>query len=296
MHTLGKVCTGLLVVLTIAAIALTARALEVRNSWLKEVETADNGRTSLTETTRRQAGRLKEKRRELEEVTTSLNNTLLTWGRGWDGVETRLTSAADGTIRASLGENQGVTARGPDGAPATVYAFRPTAEGGWVYVGEFQPTRIRENEALFQATWRLRDGETEAWQPGRWRFRESIPAAQKTRFLELYNDLTRAEHQLADERKHLQTQNEIIRKAEVNLKLRMQELVGRQDDPEDKGLAGQLLSQAETRNNVLREVDALRHEREAVLRQIGQLTAQNRQLLQQLAGTEAAVAADASGP
>lgn len=292
MHTLGKVFTWLTVVLAIGAIVLSVRLLDVRNSWTQQVETVENDHTSLKEENQQLADDIAEQSRQLRTLRAELHRTTLLWGRFWNA-PARPLAPGQGTLQAEVGTNQGLSPQNQD-APVTLHAFRPTQAGGYVYVGEFETTTVRENESALQATWRLRPGEAQNWRAGTWRFREAIPPDYQTRFLNLRTELNVADELFAAKQNYLRAQDDLIQTAGEHLRIRRQELLGDQNDPEDKGLNGEVAAEEEARNQALAEVDQLRHQRENALNRIEDLIATNRQLARSLPGPEPAVAVSAS--
>lgn len=284
MHTLGKVFTWLTVALAIGAIVLSLRLLDVRNSWTQQVETVDNDHTSLKEENQQLAADIAEQRRRLRNLRSELHRTVLIWGRFWNA-EARPLDAGEGRLRAAVGTNQGLRPPGEE-TVTTLHAFRPTADGNYVYVGEFEATTVRENESRLDATWRIRPGEAQNWQGGTWRFREAIPPGYQTRFVDLRTELTVADELFAAKQDYLQAQEELIRSANEHLQYRRQELIGDPNDPEDKGLNGEISDEEDARNQALAEVDQLRHNREDALQRIDELIGANRRLAERLPGSE----------
>lgn len=285
MHTLGKVFTWLTVVLAIGAIVLSLRLLDVRNSWTKQA-------SELKQANEANAQNIAEQGRRLRNLRAELHRTTLIWGRFWNGQAGVLDRNA-GTLQVRVGTNQGVGV--PDrGEPPTLHAFRPTQDGGVMYVGEFRVATLRENESALQPIWRVRAGETQTWQPGTWRFREAIPPDHQTRFLNLRTELTVADELFAAKQDYLRAQEDLIRSANEHLRYRRQELIGDPNDPKNKGLNGEVAAEEEARNKALADVDDLRRIRENALQRIKELIATNKELADRLPGPKPAVAVNAS--
>jgi len=284
MNIWGKVFVWLVVPAALAAMVLTTQMLGVRNSWWKQV-------LAQEERIKQNEELLKQKRMELAAARAAYDRTMLGWDRYWTDVNAQPAGDGQGGLVLSLGAADLVT-RDADGNEAVplVYAFQPTAEGGYKYVGEFKAAQLDRGQ--FLPNWRFRPGDDADWRAGaNWRVRTMIPAAERTRFSDLEVRFAIADEALSARQADVQRQEGLARLAAEHLALRVgeiegfEELQGKEAElPLEviQGTLATLLAEEEIRNQLLAEVDRLRHELHETTKKFSDITRQNEQLAQSL--------------
>ncbi len=293
MHWLGKVFAWLNVIGFAAAVVLTGRMMQVRNSWARKVaEVRAEAEKGEPEVHRR--------RKQLVKLTDELQMTLLGWNRHWDNVMVVKGQAAPGALVVQVGSNQGLANQ------QTVYVFQPGAQAGAVeYVGAFRVTQLEENRAALMPTWRLVQGEDLAWRYGQgWRIRESIPPSARQMFSDLDVNFVLATERNQALQSDKKLQEELKQQAEAQLAQRMGELLGGANLPGDiakdlpqhlmVGLVNAIQSAEDARNEALVRVDRLRREIKRTVERYEKLRSENLSLAAQLAGSATPTAAISS--
>ena len=318
MHILGKTLTWIIVPLALFATALTARMLQVRNSWTKQMFDDQNG---LIQKYEDEAKTIKDKSKQLRELRGTIARETRGWGQYWNNVE--VNGAGGAAIAITIGSDDGLRDQ------QVIYGFKQNAEGKtYTYVGPFQVTILNADNATVTATWRFRPAEDanrngtidpgedinqngqldpaeSAQWTGTWRFREMIPSAPIARFTGLEVRLTWADETLADKRRDLTKQTTLIAGSKLNLDIRKKELLsdpllqekykeGQLDAEFIDGLIETISQEEEARNDVLEDVDQLRRKVKEAYEKYGRLSAANRKLLQSLPGADVLPAADAT--
>jgi hypothetical protein len=284
MHFLGKILLFFVMIGAAAATALTAKLLQVRNSWTKQVAAA-------TEINAKQAKELQEKERAVLVAREELQRDLVTWDKGWDLVTVAATP--DG-IQLQVGSDQGLKARGVDNAtgdPPTVHAFEIAADGTSKYHGGFQVRSVQQNSAEAVPVSRLLPGESDSWNlNAKWRFRQFVEPATIARTVELDRAMRQGQADLAVQQSNLdKLKNEQLAAAGEALATRNADLVGDGNaTPPKVGLLRRIEFEDERRNAVVREVDALRRMVKGAFARLQELKAENDRLAGALPGAGAA--------
>ncbi len=295
MHTLGKVLTWFVVIFAAVAFVLTGRMLDVRNTWAKKLNDVKTQNEQL-------AKDLEEKSAHLAGLRQELANTMLGWEmpigpNGNLAFNIPMAPAGDGTITSNnFGSNDGL------GVPVTpeqpvVYLFNENpADGTSKYLGQFQVTTLRENQAQFKPTWRLRGDEATTWPANaNYRVRTMIPAETVARFNDAYTDLTHGDELLADKQKHLKIQTELVDVSNKHLKHRQEELLGYETPPPGAdqlpaewtvGLVAAMAEEEESRNEELAKLDQLRRDVKAAYELLAKLIRENTDLVRTLPGPD----------
>lgn len=288
MHRLGVVFIVLIVVGSLAAVALSAKLLSVRNSWAKSV-------ADLRAKNEQNAQEIAEKQRRLQQMRGELARTMLGWDKYWTDVDIGLANLDEGIVQSgNLGRNHGLGVPERPEQPV-VFLFRPTPESQFVFAGPFQAIEIRENQAAFQATWRVRSGEPQSWSSGSWRVRSLVPSSRVDRFMELQGKLTLADELLAQKERNVSLQDQLIATAQRDLIFRTEELIGGGEQPGEAGLLSAIEAEERERNAALAEVDRLRRELNTAVARRKSLIQQNLKLANQLPGAKSQVATKLTG-
>lgn len=277
MHITGKILAWLAVIGCGAAVALTAKALDIRSQWMdvaqkREAEFLANEK------------QLQTREAEVRELRLELGRVNLGWNRYWNGVRTAVLDQDQGSLTVEgLGTNRGLAER------QIVYAFAPNGDGTFTYVGDFKVTTAREDRAALEPNWRVRPGVAQSWRTGDWRIRSLIPAQHQVRFTNLEVELLIADELLTAQRDNVARQQQLTQVAEQHVQLRVGEINGLPDlegktlPPEiSKGLLTVLADEEDTRNGVLLQVDDLLRKLRETNEGIDRLRALNAQLVASL--------------
>src|SRR5215472_7374908 len=131
MHISGKIAAWLAAVLIAVGVYFAAKALAVRDEWMKlaqknEAEIKKNDET------------IAERTRKFEDDRAKLARTMHGWDRYW--VDVPGTINQQGDLSLQLGTDRGLQ---PD---QVVYIFVPNQDGTSLYVGDFKVTRAAANQ------------------------------------------------------------------------------------------------------------------------------------------------------
>ncbi|MEX2287205.1 MAG: hypothetical protein WD648_08960 [Planctomycetaceae bacterium] len=281
MNVFGKILVWLLIPAAIAGIVLSARVIEERNKWTKQVAALQSANESL-------AASLESKRKELNDLQSEFNLVVLSWDRYWNDIPTSLSPATPNSVIArELGKNLGLD-KAPNAEAPLLNAFQPVGDGTYRYVGPFRAGAIQDVQTELTATWRPRPGETDTWRAvdSRWRWRGLIPSPNTERFIDRQNALIYADQTLSEREKHLAIQTKLYEAAQSRLKGRLQELGVDEGQPATAGLAGAIAAEEQARNAEWLELDRLRHALSNEIKRRDVLTAENNMLRKGLPGAD----------
>lgn len=289
MHWSGKVFAFLTLAAALGGAVLTARLIEVRNSWARKADTSLKTIADLEP-------KLATAKAEADRVQGEINRAADLWGRTWSDVGTQVADPAQGNLAIEIGTNNGVN------QGMWLYAFEPTADGS-IYRGEFAASTVRENQALVTPTFRVRQNEIQQWQPGRWRWRSQLPAGYTAQERLQQRQLIALDERLADLQMTLQTHDKVLAEAQQQLARREAELLGGEQLSQDpnvaqefrEGLLAAIAVVEEERNATLLEVDSLRHELREQQRLLDGLQQENQALVGQLPQPATAVTSRPEG-
>ena len=292
MHILGKILTWMILVTAIPAVVLTARLLDIQNSWTQKVE-------NLREKNAEKSNELIAEQKKLE----ALKNEVLRSSMGSDafyvGMQVNV-DRATGALSANIGSNAGIAphqAKDDQGNDVTynpvLHAFQPVAnvQEQWNYVGSFQVNTLRENALTMTPTWKLRPGETDSWSPGQdWYFRADIPLASKSAIDELRLSLESAGRAQRANQLRLTQQQAQLDDATDKLNYRRGQLLGFPDPPAEaaleveyrRGLVPAIEEVEEQRNAAFAEVDRLRRQIKLANDRLTKLNGDNKQMIKSL--------------
>lgn len=280
MHISGRILAWMVVLCGIGSLILASKAAQVRWKWMERAQKLEQELASNEKL-------LAEKQAKRDAIRSELRRVMIPWDRYWGRVPAAVADANSGQITLNLGSSQGLSDK------QVVYAFAPQPDGSYFFVGNFQVSTLRDDRAALDPDWRVRPGEPATWQSGDWRIRTRVPAGFLTRFTELEVSLLVADTQLKSNLTELERQQQLVTLAENHLKLRQgeingfDELQGKQLPSEMiKGLLTSLTEEEEERNEVLIQVDQLRHRLKQTNEQISQLRKMNASLVQTLPDVE----------
>jgi len=262
MHTFGKVCVLLLVLLAFVAVRYTSKLYVTRAADVKQ-------KINLEEKMARNAKELDDLRNKVRTTKRELTHEKLSWAPYWNDVDVEVRN--DNSVLVNIGAQQGLEAGTTDNAAAKqflIHCFQSTADGGTEYIGEFRVSDLEDNRALLVPNWDPFEGETDSWNDGqKWRIRALVPSQHVVRFNGLELQTTSYLELLASKLAHLDDQNKLLAIAEERLQRRIDEIDGPQGDVPDAdqrpredvvGLLTTLTELEEERNAILAKSDERR--------------------------------------
>lgn len=285
MHVLGKVGVWLVVLAAAGSSILTAKLIQVRNSWTKKAYALHTGYQTLQPklvVLAEEVTRLEAEKFRAQEL----------WGNYWKDVPTQVQRAAEGVLAVGIGTNHGIREK------QVLYGFEILPNGSPVYRGDFTVVTARDVQAQMQPNWRVRPDDVQTWQPNaNWRWRNMIPSGYQPIYDQQILAIAKSDDTLTDRKKKLATENNLEMQALAQLALRDAELVGGDQLTKDpavdvefrEGLVAAVEQTEETRNQVLRKVDELRRRLRAVQHDVDRLKVDNVELTRKLPQPETAV-------
>jgi len=259
MHILGKVLLWLCVILLIpASLVLTTMTLDVRHRWLQDVadrqQRVEQGIQQIADVQRR-VRTLEEKRQVL----------VSSWGDVWNAPNSGPQAGTPGAVELQVGASSGLPQRGPEyQVDPAVYVFAETADGSQ-YLGAFLIADIRPTQAIARLVRAPYPQEIESWPRGTYHVRNNLPANWLTTAATLQGQQDTADAMLVDQQLVLSTRKEMVKVSQATLDQRLAELNGNpQASPEAEdevkdGLVESLRKFENARNQLLVDVDGLRH-------------------------------------
>lgn len=275
MHTLGKVCTWLLVPLVIAGVLLAGQAINVRNSWTEQAD-------SLQKENADRAQRIAEKEEQLSELRDQRSLLERSWGRFWTSDNVAITDPQQGIISTGIGLRNGLMLPGQQETP-TVYGFYTPDNGPGRYIGAFKVIDPRDDSSSMQLSKLPRPDDIASWPQGKWRFWRFIPTEYSNRHDHLWNILIDTEEHLnhvEDVKRQTTAQFE---RAREQIAERNSELDGGPEIPMGvNSLVESLAAEEQARDEQLFAVNRLRHQIFGAQEKLQDLIEQSRRLMQQL--------------
>jgi len=277
MHISGKIFAFLTLLLGLGALALGAKATQIRSRWLETVEKRE-------EELRKTRQLVSENTEKLNQLTAELRRTLLPWDRYWS-VKAAVQNPATGEVQAAMGSSRGVKEN------MALHGFVKQADGSFLYCGQFKVRRVNEAVALMEPDWRYRPEEGQKWQGADWRFWTLIPVGHLPRFVQLEDQFVRADQLVQERTNELDRQKKLLETASAQLALRVGEINGFDDlkgrtlPPEMiDGFLSTLVAEEEQRNTLVVEVDRLRRELLETNERIDSTVSDNSRLEKALSG------------
>lgn len=289
MHNLGKVLAFLVIVAAAGSTVLTAKLIQVRNSWTLKTQTFQSSYARMSEDAAKS-------RAEFAELRDTIETALREWGLAWT-VATQIANPAEGRLQINAGTNAGLAEQ------QVIHGFQLLADGSSIYRGPFVVATAQADRSIVVPNWRLRADDIQgsatvpAWQGGEWRWRSVVPSAYSDRFDSQLLAFTKADETLAERQQTLALQQRLLADAQRQVEYRTAELMGGTQLPQDdalspefrEGLVAPLKATENERNGVLVAIaklrEAVRQERDAV----EQLQAENLELARQLPAPQAAL-------
>lgn len=278
MHVSGKVLVWLTALAWVGALALTAKATQIRTRWMeatqkKEAEFAKNEQD------------LVQRREKLKSLTSELRRTMIPWERYWQTVPAGVGNPATGEVTANFGTTVGVKDKD------VLYGFARRPDGSYFYAGNFEVVRANDANSSMTPIWRIRPEEANQWPRGDWRFRSKIPAQFHSLFTSLESELLLADTLLKARTTELTRQETLLASAQEHLQLRLGEINGFQnldgkELPREMivGYLTALSEEEETRNKLEIEVARLRRDLKATNERIVEVVGRNALMSQSLSG------------
>jgi hypothetical protein len=276
MHNLGKVLAFLVVAVAIGALLLTAKLVQVRNSW-----------TVKTAAAKAKFADLQPKVDALEAKIDSLRNEIFRsrelWGTAYFPVETSIDDAG-GNLTTNLGTDRQIR------TGMLLHGFEVAADGTSVYRGSFLVGDVQNNGSKLKPNFRLSADDVKKWVPGNWRWRNAVPPGYQETFDRQLLSILKDEETMTARGLDLKGQKELLAKAENGLKQREAELVGGEGlakaqsvEPEFRdGLVSAVQETEEERNKILLTVDELRRAVRNIEADIERLQSENTALVGRL--------------
>lgn len=279
MHGLGKFLAAVTFLLTCGAIFLTPKVLQVRNEWLKNVQTK---RAAYEES----IPKVDEAKNELLAKRSELELLVQLWSP-MVGANVAITpNGQDGIILNGLGPASGIRQN------QVIHVFSPAADGTANYIGPFKVNLVQPGRSGAVAAWPLRQFERQNWNRvfifgNQCRVYGSVPTHAPETLLR-YSQLLLSKDELLGAKTALRD----IRSREVDianehLTFRTNELHGDPSLEADRGvlpdhvidgLVKAMEDLDETRNTTALEVDELRHRLKKLYDEVQELQDRNRQL------------------
>lgn len=281
MHKLGIVLAFLVVIASGIAGVLTAKLVQVRNSWTAKV-------VASKANYQKSAQKIEELEARIDSLKSELFRSRELWGGFWPSVQTTKTNPTDGSLQIMIGTDQGVRDK------ELLHGFEIAQDGSAIYRGSFSVVGIQNNAANLKPNFRATPDDVEKWQPGNWRWRNLIPSGYLETFDRQLLTILKHEEVLRARTIALNTQKDLLAKANDSLKQREAELVGgdllgkpANVGPEYReGLVATIEKEEEARNQVLQQIDELRRKVLKTQAEIELLKTENVELVNRLPASE----------
>lgn len=295
MHTSGKVLVFLVLIAGAASTVLTSKLIQVRNSWTVKAQRFDEQYAQT-------ASDLEKQTKDFLTLRNEIESALREWG-ATTAVNTQIADQTTGRMQIDAGTNFGLKDQ------ALIHGFQLLPDGTSIYRGPFTVTSAQADQAVVVPAWRLRRGEVQGtaeapgWQGGTWRWRSVVPSGYSTRVDDQRIAFLKSEQTLDDRNHSLAIQQRLVADAQRQLQLRVAELVGGPELPQDpalapedrEGLLSPLKATEEERNKLLLEIAALREAVRAERNAVQRLQSENQVIAGQLPQPAAVISGRDSG-
>lgn len=285
MNFYGKLLMGFLVVSLLAATYFTTGVLKARSTWLTKIEATSK---KIDES----QDKLKSAKKQFSDARNLVHAENLRWGKAYTAPNSGSAPAEDGSIELGAGSNVGIGRGQPDPAKLPImYVFGTDAQGKSVYVGDFLLTEVRQDSAGGKLTRPPFTGEVKSWPRGEYRVRESVPHDNLSTIDSLRTLILLAEQSVEHEKAALANQDQHLIDSQAALDQRMNELNGKAEAPAEAGedikdgLVQTMRREESARNELVKQVDALRRELSDVYLQLTTTLSDNQSNFQKLGGS-----------
>jgi hypothetical protein len=282
MNVWGKVLAFLVILAAAGSTFLTAKLVQVRNSWTKKSQSfvADFQTTDKS---------LKDLQSQFVKLRNTIETAVRDWGYTW-AADTQFASQQEGRLQIVAGTGQGIAEK------MTLHGFELQPDGSSIYRGPFIVATAQADRSMVVPTWRVRPVDVATWKPGQWRWRSGAPTAYADRFDDQLVAFAKGDETFGDRRAAVAIQDRLIAESDRQLKLRVAELVGGQELPQDEALSAEfreglvkpIEDTEDRRNAVLLEIADLRQQVRSAKAAVEKLQAENLQLVQRLPQPQAA--------
>lgn len=255
MNIYGKVALwSIVILLGPAAIVLTTMSLDIRSKWQAEVAKRQESLVAST-------AELAEAHVRVNELEGELHRQTYAWGEVWDAPNSEPLSGTE--IQIGVGRSRGLGRNARDGQAPRVFIFSETGDAS-AYLGEFELAQIDTDRAVGQTIRPAYPGEVQAWAPGTYHVRDTLPSNWLVSVAELESQLIQIGSKLSLQEKEEQIQNKLLASSISTRDQRLAELNGDANAPDGAsqqvldGLVETLRKIEDERNVVLDEVHDLR--------------------------------------
>lgn len=283
MHILGNVLAGFAMVGSIGAIFLVPKVHQVRNEWMKRVETRKAEYLKV-------AGEPAKLKQELWDLEREYSLVNYDWGPVWSGnLQVQVVSAVPGSVTLAL---NGIGAAEGIRQDQVLQVFQPD-KGGSRYVGPFRVTGVQDGLARVVSTWPAREPDYRTWKfDDGARVRTAVPVSAAQNFVRMQHEMSLKDVVLRDAKTRLdQAETKDRDYAKDQLQFRIDELHGDLGLQGKKGslpnylidgLVSAIEEAEENRNVTLEEVDDLRQSLQDVYDEVQTLRTRNAKLIEKL--------------
>lgn len=281
MHTIGKVFLVLTLLAALIAVPLTARLINTRNHWMKEVA---SGQAAIEQNQKRL--------QQAEEKLDGLQAELARQRLSWDTVFLAQNAGIDqqGLLTINIGPRQGFGVP-KGGVPPVVHAFAVRPDGSSVYAGPFQVVAAQGSQSRLEPKFPVFPADVANWKTKTWRLWQVIPSQGPSRVVALTNEIIESREALVAREDTLSLQQKAVAQAKTALEIRKKELFGNPQatpiagSPEiTAGLVAALQEADAARNKELARLVKLRRAVADAYQRLTNLVAQNQGLLAKLTG------------
>lgn len=281
MHTVGKVLAVLVVIAAVLASMLTAKLIQVRNSYTVKAAAA---KQKFADT----QPKIEALEASIEKLKNEIFRSRELWGSSLPKVDTKVN--ADGSVGTGIGTDQGIR-------PAMLlHGFEIAQDGTAIYRGSFLVADVQKDSCTLKPNFRVTPEDVKTWSPqGTWRWRNSVPPGYLETFDRQLLSILKDEETLRARIITLEGQKQLLAKANGTLKLREAELVGGEGLAKTEsvgaeyrdGLVPAMEQVEEERNQVLLKNDELRRKVRSVQKDIERLHSENQGFVERLKETSA---------
>ncbi|QDT64222.1 hypothetical protein [Calycomorphotria hydatis] len=209
MHIVGKIFLWMTLLCGVAAVLLTVKLINVRNSWMKQADIVIPATQELEK-------QLEQQEETLEKVRGELTLLQLNWDQPINAPNT--STDINGKVTAGIGTSAGFGIQREANAPAPVYDAFAVIDDVSTYIGKFRLEGARPEQALLAPTFQTSPQEAVLWPQGTWRFWQVIPLDGPARVAKLRNDIAQQNELLRKQRRLEDDATKNVLQAQEHLK------------------------------------------------------------------------------